>query len=364
MNTPVLSFCIASYNKADLTEALVKLILTVKNDEFDIVVVDNCSSDDTIERLKAINSDRLTIVKNETNIGGAANTIKAPYCGNGLFSLYVNDRDLIYPEKIPAFIEFLKNNPGIQAGTVNRHKDNSYGQFKLIESKDALLKYSYRTSHPTGFFYNKRALSKVSMSEITDGILSVIDFVPLVHEYLFARLCCHGQIAVYNEVIWRSTGNETHNKYVSGYVNLENVNIHKKWFHPDDCLRRSKYSIQDALKLANDYNIKYSNEDLQLFLKSMLHYETGIGVWRYRTIMTTPSLAYHYAVPTRHFGIFEALSTSYKLRRDYKTMLCDLKLIDKVNWQKVAMGGIIVDLVQCRNYLWSILSKIKHKIVG
>lgn len=339
MNTPVLSFCIASYNKADLTEALVKLMLTVKSDEFDIVVVDNCSSDDTIERLKAINSDRLTIVQNETNIGGAANTIKAPYCGNGLFSLYVNDRDLIFPEKIPAFIEFLKKHNDLMAGTANRDVDNSFGQYKIMGRKEGLMCYSYRTSHPTGFFYNKKALSLIPMTTITEGILSHINFVPLIHEYLFARLCCLGTVAVYNEVIWRSTGHETHHKYVSGYVNLDNVNIRKKWFHPDDCLRRSKYSIQDALKLAENYNIKYSNEDLQLFLKSVLRYETGIGVWRYRTIMTTPSLAYHYAVPTRSFSIFEALKTSFVFRKSFKNMIAEIGLLRNVNWQNVAMGG-------------------------
>lgn len=362
MNTPVLSVCIASFNKADMTCKLVESILKVDSLDLEVVVVDDQSTDDTVARLQNIKDPRFNLYVNSTNIGGAANTVKSVYYGNGIYSLFCNDRDIIYPEKLPAFMEFLKANKNLSCGFSVRTTIPNFGVYRIIDSKTALLQYAFRNSHPTGLFYNKNRLKTFPFDKINSDF-QTMDHVPHLYENLLAEVCSEGKFAIYNEAVWASTGNTTHGKYVSGY-SATDVDIREKWFHPENCLKRAKYNIEQAMRICVVKGLDFSKSETTLLLRNILVAETGIGVWRYRTIMTTPSLGYHYAVPTRHFGIFEALSTSYKLRRDYKTMLCDLKLIDKVSWQKVAMGGRLVDLVQCRSCLLSILSKIKHKIVG
>ena len=73
----ILSVCIASYNKAEITTNLVTSLLTCKNPELEVVVVDNLSSDDTIAQLDRINDERLRVICNKINIGGTPNIAAA-----------------------------------------------------------------------------------------------------------------------------------------------------------------------------------------------------------------------------------------------------------------------------------------------
>lgn len=125
----LLSVCIASYNKSDITSSLVKRILTCGNPEIEVVVVDNASPDNTVEQLGKIKDERLRVIRNEENIGGSRNLVKSLYAAKGLFCFYCNDRDIIFPEKLDGFVGFLKENPTIGGGHCVRNKLNGGGFF-------------------------------------------------------------------------------------------------------------------------------------------------------------------------------------------------------------------------------------------
>ena len=75
-NSPVLSICIPTYNRSSELYKKITEILKYKSDDFDIIVLDNCSPDGTYENLKRINDDRLKLYQNESNIGGILNPLK------------------------------------------------------------------------------------------------------------------------------------------------------------------------------------------------------------------------------------------------------------------------------------------------
>ena len=82
---PVLTVCIASYNKSDLTYNLVKSILKNPNPKLAVSVVDNASTDNTVDKLHEIEDDRFRLKVNDDNIGGPANFVGAIYsCGGGI----------------------------------------------------------------------------------------------------------------------------------------------------------------------------------------------------------------------------------------------------------------------------------------
>ena len=134
----ILSICIASYNKSELTNGLVKSILTCSSPEMEVVVVDNASTDDTVEQLNSIKDERLRVVKNEENLGGSRNLVKSLYTGKGKFCLYTNDRDIVFPEKLDGFISFLKDNPSFGGGHCVRNKVTGGG---ILLSTKALRPY-------------------------------------------------------------------------------------------------------------------------------------------------------------------------------------------------------------------------------
>ncbi len=62
---------ICNYNKADIVMKCVKKIQEQTYQDFDILVVDNASTDDSVERLQERYGEEITIIQNEENLGGS-----------------------------------------------------------------------------------------------------------------------------------------------------------------------------------------------------------------------------------------------------------------------------------------------------
>ncbi len=59
----------ASYNGAEFIEQQLESILNQLNESDEIIIVDDCSKDDTIKKIESINDSRIKIFKNDTNKG-------------------------------------------------------------------------------------------------------------------------------------------------------------------------------------------------------------------------------------------------------------------------------------------------------
>ena len=83
---PILSICIPTYNRAETLKKNVISILNYPSQDLEVVVSDNCSTDETIKILNEINDDRLSVHSNSKNIGSWLNGFKcAQYSRGGFF---------------------------------------------------------------------------------------------------------------------------------------------------------------------------------------------------------------------------------------------------------------------------------------
>lgn len=64
-----ISVCIASYNGAKFIKLQLESIIKQLNEDDEIVIVDDCSSDSTIEVIKSMNDNRIKLFLNEINRG-------------------------------------------------------------------------------------------------------------------------------------------------------------------------------------------------------------------------------------------------------------------------------------------------------
>ena len=293
----VLSICIASYNKSEHTTTLVKNLLTCNNPEFEIVVVDNASTDDTVKQLNLIKDDRLRIIVNQENIGGARNFLASVFGGEGTFCLYTNDRDIIFPEKLDTFIAYLKQHDYIGGGHCTRNKcDNEMGGIEY-KGVDALLTLNFRGAHPTGFFFKRSLLNDIP-NETLQKYGFVEPYLSFPWEGFLCEIICNGFVVVqYNDVIWQSTGDTTHSKYTSGYYIKGDDK--DRWFFPNNRLQLTIAETSETLRLAKAGGIELSKEDRYKLYAHVFKYQYAFAVYRYKVIYETPSLAYHYKVPCR-----------------------------------------------------------------
>jgi glycosyltransferase involved in cell wall biosynthesis len=195
---PKVSVCVPALNAERTIAETVQSILAQDFDDFEIVVLDNNSTDDTHAIVSAIRDPRIRVFHNETTLPMAANWNKTVSHARGeLFKLVCAD-DLIAPQCLSVQVETL-HDPGIAAVT---------SLFDIVDDDGAVLAKSlgarelqgHHTSQeavrtlvrklpdevgPTGAFMFRRAhLAK------TTGFRA--DFMYALDIDLWVRLCAKG----------------------------------------------------------------------------------------------------------------------------------------------------------------------------
>ncbi|MDP5200710.1 glycosyltransferase [Flavobacterium sp. DG2-3] len=92
-----ISVCMASYNGAEFIEEQLRSILNQLDDTDELIIVDDCSKDDTIEKIKIINDSRISVFKNETNKGHVFTFGRAISLTNNDI-IFMSDQDDIWLE--------------------------------------------------------------------------------------------------------------------------------------------------------------------------------------------------------------------------------------------------------------------------
>jgi glycosyltransferase involved in cell wall biosynthesis len=70
MTNPVaISFLVCTRNRASIVYDCVRNLLASRRDDFEVIVRDNCSSDDTLKRLEEIDDPRLKVYVAPENQG-------------------------------------------------------------------------------------------------------------------------------------------------------------------------------------------------------------------------------------------------------------------------------------------------------
>lgn len=99
------SFIIPAYNRQNTIERCILSILKVTSINFEIIVVDDGSTDDTPNILKKLQSeDRRIVVRTKRNGGAASARNCGLKCAKGDFIVFVDSDDYVEAEKIDAFL--------------------------------------------------------------------------------------------------------------------------------------------------------------------------------------------------------------------------------------------------------------------
>lgn len=93
-----LSVCIPVFNGEDFIKEAIDSVLNQSFKDFEIIIVDNNSTDKTVFIVKSYNDPRIRLIQNETNIGLIPNWNKAIENAQGEYIKILPADDFIYPE--------------------------------------------------------------------------------------------------------------------------------------------------------------------------------------------------------------------------------------------------------------------------
>jgi GT2 family glycosyltransferase len=113
MNSPLVSVIIPAYNQAEFLPETIQSVLNQTYPHFEIIVVNDASTDNTDEVMARFNDPRIRYLVHEQNqrLSAARNTGIHASKGEILFLLDADD--LFHPEKLEAHVRFLQEHPEV-----------------------------------------------------------------------------------------------------------------------------------------------------------------------------------------------------------------------------------------------------------
>lgn len=108
---PLLSFIVLSYNYENYIGRALRSILDQTVQDFEIVIVDDASTDGSRELIAAIDDPRIRLLVNERNRGGAESYNRAVSAARGDWLVNLDADDWIAPEKSQQQLDMLRKHP-------------------------------------------------------------------------------------------------------------------------------------------------------------------------------------------------------------------------------------------------------------
>ncbi len=110
---PLVSVCIPAYNNAATIKETIESVVASDYPNIEIIVVDDCSGDDTFRLLQEIESPLLSLHQNEKNLGMAGNWNKCLSLCRGKYIRLLCGDDRIAPDLISREVEIMEADPHI-----------------------------------------------------------------------------------------------------------------------------------------------------------------------------------------------------------------------------------------------------------
>lgn len=109
----MISVIMSVYNEAEYIRESVESILAQTVKDFEFIIIDDCSSDNTVEIIKSYRDDRIKLYVNETNNGLTKNLNKALKLCSGEYIARMDGDDICKPDRFAKQLNFFANHPDV-----------------------------------------------------------------------------------------------------------------------------------------------------------------------------------------------------------------------------------------------------------
>ena len=109
----LVSVLTTSYNRADFIGEAIESVLASTFTDFEYIIVDDCSTDNTFEIAKsyAEKDTRIRVFQNEQNLGDYPNRNKAASYATGKYIKYLDSDDVMYAHCLEVMVSAMEKFP-------------------------------------------------------------------------------------------------------------------------------------------------------------------------------------------------------------------------------------------------------------
>lgn len=168
---PRVSVIIPTYNRAELLRSAIISVLDQTFQDFEIVVVDDASKDNTAEVISSFNDKRINYICHETNKGEAGARNTGVINSEGEYIAFLDDDDEWLPDKLRKQVELFEDSPrelgGVYTGFLKVNRNTGEVLKIVIPTKRGnifyeLLKFNW-IRLPSVLLLKKECFEKVGL---------------------------------------------------------------------------------------------------------------------------------------------------------------------------------------------------------
>lgn len=127
--TPTVSVVVPAYNNADFIEQTVRSVLAQTYTDFELIIGDHASTDDTWDRLQAFAEDpRVTLLRTPAGGGAKRNWDAVSQAAHGELLKLVCGDDVIHPQMLEKQVEAFRSAPGVEVVASRRDVIDAQGR--------------------------------------------------------------------------------------------------------------------------------------------------------------------------------------------------------------------------------------------
>lgn len=121
---PLVSVIMPAYNTEKYISEAIDSILNQTYKNFELFIIDDCSTDRTVEIIKTYNDARIRFIYNEKNYGLVYSLNKCINLAKGKYIARMDSDDVSLPERLSEQVEFMELKPDVSIiGTAFRYSD-------------------------------------------------------------------------------------------------------------------------------------------------------------------------------------------------------------------------------------------------
>jgi GT2 family glycosyltransferase len=114
---PKISVCMAAYNGERFVQAQLETILPQLDVHDEVIIVDDASTDGTVEQIKRLQDDRIALIQHSTRKGAVATFEDAILSASGDILFLSDDDDLWATGKVQKYLAAFASNPDVRVVT-------------------------------------------------------------------------------------------------------------------------------------------------------------------------------------------------------------------------------------------------------
>lgn len=139
MTVPIVTVLMAVYNGEKCLKHTIESILNQTFKHFEFLIIDDCSTDRTIEVVKSYKDERIIIYKNENNIGQTKSLNRGLKLARGKYLARIDADDVSLPMRLERQVKYIEDNTKIiLVGTAGFYYDDSGKVISIANMPDSM----------------------------------------------------------------------------------------------------------------------------------------------------------------------------------------------------------------------------------